>query len=212
MQEPDDGLDAESTRRLLKRQARLQREAQDVLADLGLIARLESVGRPMLVGSVVSGLMVWPDIDFNIVCRDPRPGSITDAMRPLFDHPALRRLSYHNETGAFNSTGNVRDEGYYVGLRYHAGGDPDNAMWKIDCWFLPEGAPREEAALLARLERELTDETRLAILWIKDAWYARPSYRDTVLSVDIYDAVLDHGVRTPAAFAAYLRERGKPDA
>jgi hypothetical protein len=29
----------------------------------------------------------------------------------------------------------------------------------------------------------------------------------TVYSVDIYDAVLDHGVRTPEEFAAYLRER-----
>lgn len=210
MPEPDDRLDAESTRRLLERQGRLQREAREVLADLGLIACLERVGRPMLVGSVVSGLMVWPDIDVNIVCRDPRPGPIADAMRPLFDHPALRRLSYHNETGAFNSTGNERDEGYYVGLRYHDGGDPANAMWKIDCWLLPEGSPRPEVDLLACLKRELTDETRLAILWIKDAWHTRSSYRDTVLSVDIYDAVLDHGVRTPADFAAYLRARGKP--
>jgi hypothetical protein len=27
--------------------------------------------------------------------------------------------------------------------------------------------------------------------------------------MDIYDAVLEHGVRTPAGFDAYLRARGK---
>lgn len=206
-----DSLTPHDARRFLDRQTRLQREARDVLDDLGLIACLQRVGRPVLVGSVVSGLMVWRDIDFNIVCRDPSPGPIVDAMRPLFDHPALRRVSYHNLFGAFNASGNASDEGYYWGIYSYPDGDPANPLWKIDCWFLPEGAPRGEFDLLARMERELTDEMRLAILWIKDAWHAKPSYRDTVLSVDVYDAVLDHGVRTPAAFAAYLRERGKPD-
>jgi hypothetical protein len=60
------------------------------------------------------------------------------------------------------------------------------------------------------MRRRLTDETRLAILWIKDAWHRLPSYRTSVLSIDIYDAVLEHGVRTPGAFARYLGERGKP--
>lgn len=211
MDEAQEALEPATTRALLARQVQLQREAHDVLDDLGLIACLERVGRPFLVGSVVSGLMAWPDIDFNVMCPDPRPGAIADAMRPLFDHPGLRRVSYHNFRGAFNPTGNAGDEGFYWGIHYIARGDPANPRWKIDCWFFPAGAPRGELALLARLERELTDETRLAVLWIKDAWYARPSYRDTVLSVDIYDAVLDHGVRTPAGFAAYLRERGKQD-
>ena len=211
MCDSDGHLDADGAHALLARQTRLQQEARAVLADLRLIACLEGVGRPMPVGSFVTGLMAWPDIDINIVCRDPRPGPIADAMRPLFDHPALRRVSYHNLFGAFNATGNARDEGFYWGIYYYADGDPANPLWKVDCWFLPEGAPRGELDLIHRLERELTDETRLAILWIKDAWHTKPSYRDTVLSVDVYDAVLDHGVRTPAGFAAYLRERGKPD-
>ena len=36
------------------------------------------------------------------------------------------------------------------------------------------------------------------------------SYPDEVSRIDIYAAVLDHGVRTPGEFAAYLRGRGKP--
>jgi hypothetical protein len=56
----------------------------------------------------------------------------------------------------------------------------------------------------------VTAETRGAILWIKDIWHRRPCYPDVVGGVDIYDAVLNHGVREPAEFAAYLRARGMP--
>ena len=41
-------------------------------------------------------------------------------------------------------------------------------------------------------------------------WHRLPAYRHRVLSVDIYDAVLEQGVRTPAEFDVYLVARGKP--
>ena len=71
-------------------------------------------------------------------------------------------------------------------------------------------APRELYFDAETLARRLTDETRAAILWIKDVWHRRPSYPEVVGGVEIYDAVLDHGVRDPAGFAAYLRARGMP--
>ena len=60
------------------------------------------------------------------------------------------------------------------------------------------------------LSEHLTKETRLAILWIKDIWHRLPSYPYQVGGTDIYDAVLEHGVRTPAQFEVYLFERGMP--
>ena len=82
--------------------------------------------------------------------------------------------------------------------------------WKIDLSLWLSDAPRPHLAQLADLRRRLTDETRLAILWIKDVWHHLPSYPDEVSGVDVYDAVLAHGVRTPEEFAAYLRQRGLP--
>jgi hypothetical protein len=84
-------------------------------------------------------------------------------------------------------------------------------LWKIDVslWRLGDAA-RELSFDAGMLGRLLTDETRRAILWIKDVWHRRPSYPDVVGGVEIYDAVLDHGVRDPAGFAAYLEARGMP--
>jgi hypothetical protein len=83
----------------------------------------------------------------------------------------------------------------------------DGHAWKIDISIWIATPPHVERLRPADLIARLSDATRLAILWIKDEWFARPEYRVTVSSADIYDAVLDHGVRTPAAFAAFLLAR-----
>lgn len=200
-------LDPAHAAELLRRQEALQAEAEEVLADLDLSALLARAGRPVRVGSSVLGLMAWRDIDFNVLCRDLDADRVFETIRPLAAHPRIKQLRYSNERGRFNATGLPEDEGYYWGVRYHteAGGE-----WKLDLWFLPESAPRPEFAHLANIPPRLTSETRLAILWIKDIWHRLPAYRGRVLSIDIYDAVLEHNVRTPEEFDRYLRERGKP--
>jgi hypothetical protein len=59
-------------------------------------------------------------------------------------------------------------------------------------------------------EGQATNETKLAILWIKDVWSHLPTYPYQVGGTDIYDAVLEHRVRTPEQFRVYLLERGMP--
>lgn len=194
---------------LLARQDALQADVGAVLADLDLVRLLEAVGRPVIVGSVALGLMVWRDVDFNVMCDDLDPDRIFAAVRPLAAHPGVSRLRFANEHGPLNATWSESDGGFYWGVHFFTGGTLAGNRWKIDLWFLPESETRPEFALIERCARELTPETRLAILRIKDEWHDHPAYRKTVLSVHIYDAVLDHGVRTPAEFAAYLREHGK---
>jgi hypothetical protein len=55
------------------------------------------------------------------------------------------------------------------------------------------------------MHRVLTQETRLTILRLKDEWHRRPNYPDVVSATNIYDAVLSHGVKSPAEFETYLR-------
>ena len=178
-----------------------------MLADLDLPALLARAGRPVRVGNSVLGLMAWRDLDFNVLCRDLDADRVFETIRPLAAHPRIKQLRYSNERGRFNATGLPQDEGYYWGVRYHTEAGDE---WKLDLWFLPETAPRPEFAHLANILPRLTPETRLAILWIKDIWHRLPAYRGRVLSIDIYDAVLEHNIRTPVEFDRYLRERGKP--
>ena len=205
MSEPET-LTSEYKSFLHQRQNTLQAEAKMVLDDLKLIKLLSTLGSPILLGSSALGLMVWPDIDTAVSSPGLTIDQVMETMRPVYVHPRIKRVRYANEVGRFNPTGLALDDRYYFGVYYHAS---TGTEWKVDIsfWSSVEEHPEPFHEALAR---QLTGETRLAILWIKDVWYRLPTYRDQVYSVDIYDAVLTHGVRTPAEFDEYLIEHGKP--
>lgn len=191
---------------LLRQQGALRAEARSVLDELHVLDVLRRVGEPSIVGSLALGLMVWRDIDLEAQCPRLTSASAFDAVRDLAAMPDVYRMVYHDFTGP-RSIPEVPD-GYYWGIRYQP---PGTEEWKIDIWLLPEGTTRRTGGPLVSMLRDaLTDEARLAILRLKHMWCREPEYRKSVLSVDIYDAVLNHGVRTPEELDLYLRERGKP--
>lgn len=194
----DDVLSPANASELLQRQEALQAEARGILAELGLIPLLASAGTPSQIGSSVPGLLMWRDIDVEVLCDAWAADLAFQTIRPLASHPRVKRLSFVNEAGRFKPPG-LRD-GYYWGVRYHADTGDE---WKIDVWFWPREASAGDVAHADELRNRLTPETRLAILRIKDALHEQLLYR----SVDLYDAVLNHGIRTPSEFAAYQRKR-----
>lgn len=203
----NDTLHAGYVAELLHRQDALQAEARQVVDRLALMALLGEAGRPEQLGSSVSGLMVWRDLDISVLCRGLTPERTFETMRPLLTNPLVLRAEYRNETGDHAPAELRGDERYYFVLRYlHAGGHE----WKIDLSFWLSDAPRDHLPALERLGSQPTDEARVAILWIKDVWHRLPTYPYEVGGVDIYDAVLEHGVRTLKEFEDYLRERGLP--
>lgn len=194
-------------RELLRRQGELQAEAVTVVRELGLPGLLTPLGPVEQIGSSVSGLMVWRDIDLGVRCHDLTPGRAWATMLPLLTKPRVVALDYRNETGDRSPSGLPADQRYYFVLRYEAKADRE---WKIDLSLWLSDAPRNQLGQTEQIRRRLTDETRLAILWIKEVWHTLPEYPYEVGGTDVYDAVLEHGVRTPSEFDAYLRERGMP--
>src|SRR5919107_2709178 len=93
---------------------------------------------------------------------------------------------------------------YFVARHQTEAGDE----WKIDVSLWSPEAPPGPLAHPQELRKRLTPETRLAILWIKDGWHRAPPYPDRVSGMDVYEAVLEHGVRTPQQFGKHLRRRG----
>jgi hypothetical protein len=192
---------------LLARQDALQVEAVVVVAELDLPALLVRAGRVEQIGSSVSGLMVWRDLDFNIVAPALARDDLVATIAPLLTDVRVFDLHFQDEVGPRNFSGDPHDDRYYVVFRYRAASGEE---WKIDLSFWLADAPRGQLAHLDYLRRTLTDETRLAILALKDLWHRLPAYPYTVGGYEIYDAVLEHGVRTPDDLDAYLRARGLP--
>jgi hypothetical protein len=192
---------------LIRRQETLQTEGTRVLEGLNLVALLSPLGMPQFTGSFASGLMTWRDIDVQVVAPGLDIAKAFDTIGRLAGHPRIHRIRYMSESGTFNPTGQLRDERSYFGVYYA----PDEGEeWKLDVSFWLKDVSRSELKDLEEMRSRLTPELRLSILWIKDVWCRLPAYRTQVFSMDIYEAVLEHGVKTPAGFEHYLAERGKP--
>jgi hypothetical protein len=200
------GLEAAQADELIRRQDALQTEASRVVVDLDLMNVLARAGRAEQVGSLVSGLMVWRDIDLGVVSPGLSVRGAWEVMRPIIVRPEVTRVSYTNESGHLNTSGRPYDDRHYFVIHYTTAAHDD---WKIDITFWLIDGPREQRARALEMTR-LPRETRICILWLKDVWHRLPVYPYEVGATDIYDAVLQHGVRTPEEFDDYLRERGLP--
>jgi hypothetical protein len=176
---------------LLVRQADLQRDAATLVRELALIEMLGRAGRVVQLGSAVTGRMVWRDVDFGVDAPGLTAERAWETMRPLLG----RCTSLHYENDG-------EERRHYFVMRI--------AGWKVDVslWFA--GLPPAVEAFQAELPARLTPESRLAILRLKDFWHRLPHYPDVVSAWEIYDAVLNHEVRTLDEFDAFLAARGLP--
>ena len=85
--------------RLLERQNALQAEANRLIDSLDLQTMLGRAGRFERLGSSVSGLMVWRDLDLGVSCGTLEPERAWAMMVPLAAHLRTTRLSYRKEIG-----------------------------------------------------------------------------------------------------------------
>ena len=176
---------------LLDRQAHLQREARDVVQQLRLVEILGRAGRVVPLGSAVTGLMVWRDLDFGVDGSGLGSDTAWETLRPLLGRCSALRYLYDTD-----------DRRHYFVLRLDD--------WKIDISLWSAGMPPGVEAFQADLIAHLTDPLRVTILRLKEAWCPLPTYPEIVSAWQIYDAVLHHDVRTLAELDDYLAARGLP--
>ncbi|NUR98180.1 MAG: hypothetical protein HOV67_23360 [Kribbellaceae bacterium] len=169
-----------------------RQQAHEILRDLDLQERWSPHGEMVIVGSVATDLVVAPDIDLEIHSPDPRPADGFAVLAPLAEHPNVRRIAYLDARDR-------HEQGQYWKLEYET---PD-VTWTVDMWIFGPGVPGA-ALLTAALQTALTPRTRSTILAIKEQAAAlgerAPGYW-------LYQAVLDHGVRTYADFQTWLGAR-----
>lgn len=178
----------------------LQAESERILNEIGLIQLLKDISDPMIVGSTKNGLMVKKDIDIYAHVKEYDLKKVTQLLPKLAVLPTVQKVQFDNYREIRRDYRTDRahfPHGYYVGLRTIQ----PSGEWKIDMWFGKEG---EIGDIDPRLE-SLTHEQRSIILNLKKLWVAGSGYKDGVMSMDIYQGVLDGGVKNEADFKEYLK-------
>jgi hypothetical protein len=186
-------------RRLFALDADLRAEADKMLAESGLGKIFQEAGY-VPVGSYAMGTMTWRDLDFEFYTDTPDWEKHWEFGLKLNKHPWLWSFDCLN---AWRDPRFIKDAGYYWGLAATRPGAKE--YWKLDLWT----ASREDFARGAPQrplwESRLNDDTRYHILEIKEAVCTLPEYRKSLLSVHIYEAVLEHGIHGVDAFRDWWR-------
>ncbi|MHB8927504.1 MAG: hypothetical protein ACYC9Q_07580 [Bacillota bacterium] len=170
----------------------LRREAELLVARLGLLEILGRYGRSEVVGSVALDLMVKRDIDVHVLigttrCRNVGLTAVVSDLWPRLlglQGVGELRLTDYRDVGAIK-----------IGIDHYPGPTGD---WSIDLWL----TDREETtgfATVRELRAALTPETREAVLTIKRHYHRLGQLRDG-LSSRIYEAVTRQGARTVEDF------------
>jgi hypothetical protein len=133
--------------------------------------------------------MVWRDLDVCVDAVGLERAPAWELVRPLVAAVDRVRYEHHDEPG---------DRRHYFVLRLDG--------WKLDLSLFVAGIPPEVEAFQDDLRNRLDDETRLAVIRLKELWHRRPEYPEIVGGFEICEAVLD-GVRTSEELDEYLRER-----
>ncbi|WP_026782742.1 hypothetical protein [Pleomorphomonas koreensis] len=193
---------------LLQPQAALQAEADALLRDLQLEDMLRPLGRPVRVGSSAMGPMVRRDIDITVVCRtldEHALGQLADLAARLMQCTAsVESVRFRNDAGQWNKEPEKYPDGFYLGLTVRAGtGEP----WTLDIWLVGQPARQPDLRHLESLLPRIGDDHRRAILEIKHALAGRPASTDAIPSILVYEAVVDHHIRTIAAFDRWHADR-----
>jgi len=145
-------------------------------------------------GSYNYGLMCWRDLDVYVL--DPQHD-----LKKCFDIGYELTRSLSAPKSRFTNNLGADPNGLYWGIKL---GDERRGAWKLDLWFLDAPGYEKHSKYCDDLRLRLTPETRSAILEIKEMYWQRPEYRNTITSDLIYRAVLDHGVGTVRDFETFL--------
>lgn len=170
----------------------------DVLVQRSSLPELLSGYSAWFVGGSYSyDLMCWRDLDVYVLDPHHDLKRCFDIGYEVTKHLAAKKARFTN---------NIGDEpnGLYWGIKL---GDERQGAWKLDLWFLDSKDYAQHAQYSESMRARLTAETTIAILQIKEAFWRRREYRDTITSDLIYRAVLDAGIRSLQDFEDYLKSR-----
>ncbi|MCF1434594.1 hypothetical protein GOZ97_03070 [Agrobacterium vitis] len=192
---------------LLDAQRQMQLEADEVVRVLDLNALLREIGRPTRVGSSAMGLMVRRDIDITVACDclDNNAlaafAGIAARLMQITDYVVAVR--FRNDTGNWNIEPEKYPDGLYLWLSVRM---TDGTDWTLDIWLVDMPEKQPDLNHLKTLLPRLSDTDRAVILQIKQVLAERDKTLLKIPSALVYEAVMDHGVRTFQEFEKWYSD------
>lgn len=175
-------------------------QADRILYDLGLLCELEKYGSVHLVGSYRMDAMAWNDLDIDV------------SNKAMNTEKLYRLTAFIIKTFSptwYEAKQEVNSEGKTV---WFHGFEAiiDGALWNVDIWFFDKDTIRNAEAFCEEVRTEFAHNPlkKNAAIEIKQYLIENGLYAfDRFTSMDVYKAVLETGIATPAAFLAHFESK-----
>lgn len=188
-----------SIEELRNENVRLVNQAQKMLEVTGVLDILSNgLLPPIIYGSLKYKLMVYPDIDCDIVDQNVNQQTVARIAAALISTDYVRKISVVNTVHTPSRRKGI-PKGFWIGIDIPFEGD----RWGIDCWYQKPEWVTETLRPYRNELQHTSQEQKDAILLIKhwliiNGLYDKKSYTST----DVYDAVLDKNVVSVEEFKA----------
>jgi hypothetical protein len=185
----------------LEQSVKLKAEADELLTQSGLLALLAEYGNVHLTGSYFYDVLTWRDIDLCLGLDNLLPDVVLDIAKRVAVIPHVGSMYYRNEL-VMQTQGNPR--AIFLCVDFYL---PDDARWKVDILVAQDAEVQRVLEPGRAVCERLTPATREAIIRIKTDVCHRPEYRVDFGSRTVYQAVLDHGIRTVDQWDAWHKNQ-----
>lgn len=174
-----------------------KRKAQKLLDESKLVEELAQFGKVATTGAFRHDLMMTPDIDLYVTVENPTKYLAKKIINYLIDQNWWHNVLYCDWLNFRYQTHQYLPEAYYICLKTSVGID----RWKVDIWILNPDQAKKYLDIF-HLDK-ITVEQKNTILILKDA---RNKDQVKLGSYDIYDAVINHNIKTLSSFKKFLQK------
>lgn len=186
--------DASPTREwLINEQKRLHIQADKMMSTTKVMSVLVKYGQfSGIGGSYLYNTMIYPDLDVGIVTDTVTRRTVADLLSELTLNEYVRGIRTADTVNFNISKHPTKPRGYWIGIDIPF----ENDRWGIDCWLQQPDWQTDKEDVYTKKLANVDEEKKVAILSIKYSLIYRGLYGNHFLSGDVYDAVLDKGVKT----------------
>lgn len=177
-----------------KKQSKVLHDTATELLDTYQIKDLFTpIGDLTTVGSYSYGLMVIPDIDFNIYCKDPTVfnDQISNIVNILMKKEGVVKVSVV-KSGFYVPAEDGKPKGIWIGINIFF----KEKIWNIDTWILQKA--EAEAVPLGFDVDKLSQAQKDRILLLKAQLNEQGKYgrKSTYYSAQVYKAIVNGNIST----------------
>ena len=172
----------------------IKKEAEELLLDNSTLETLNNFGEVKFTGSYELDLMYKKDIDISLVNDNLSVSDFTQLGKELIDKLNTPTVYFRNTR--ITPVARRPENALYWGIK--------TGEWFLDIWAMNRDVYSRAEKYIEEVKSKLTTQNKIIILQLKADLLKTKTYGNRFSSRELYDGVLNHGVKNVNQLNEYL--------